>query len=57
MFLTFNMGIGYLLVMEPEAAGEAAGLLTTMGERVVRVGEIVPGGSQLDVRVVLEGPA
>jgi len=57
MFLTFNMGIGYLLVMEPEAAGEAAGLLTTMGERVVRVGEIVPGGSQRDVRVVLEGPA
>lgn len=41
MFLTFNMGIGYLLVVARGAEDEAARLLSEAGEGVIRLGEIV----------------
>jgi phosphoribosylformylglycinamidine cyclo-ligase len=41
MFLTFNMGIGYILVVARGAENEAARLLSEAGEGVVRLGEIV----------------
>jgi phosphoribosylformylglycinamidine cyclo-ligase len=40
---TFNMGIGYLLVVRPEDAGRAAQALTAAGERVFDVGLIRAG--------------
>ena len=51
MFLAFNMGLGYLLVLPESAAAEAAGLLREAGEEAALVGEIGPGSE----RVVLEG--
>ncbi len=42
MFLTFNMGIGYIVVVAAEAAEEAAGLLSETGEQVIHLGEVVP---------------
>jgi len=43
MLRTFNMGLGYLIVVKPDAATAAARLLTEAGERVYQVGEIRPG--------------
>jgi phosphoribosylformylglycinamidine cyclo-ligase len=49
MFRTFNMGVGYVIVARPAAAGDAAGLLRAMAEalgpgvRLHRLGEIVGG--------------
>ena len=40
---TFNMGIGYLLVVRPGDASRAAEALTASGERVFDVGEIRAG--------------
>jgi phosphoribosylformylglycinamidine cyclo-ligase len=40
---TFNMGIGYLLVVRPSDADRAAQALTAGGERVFEVGEIRDG--------------
>jgi len=40
---TFNMGLGYLLVVRAGDADRAAGSLTAAGERVYEVGEIRPG--------------
>ena len=40
---TFNMGLGYLVVVRPEDAGRAAATLREGGERVHEVGEIVAG--------------
>src|ERR1700730_6691721 len=40
---TFNMGIGYLLVVRPGDAGRAAQALTASGERVFDIGEIRAG--------------
>jgi phosphoribosylformylglycinamidine cyclo-ligase len=40
---TFNMGLGYLLVVRPGDAPRAAQLLTAAGERVFDVGEIRAG--------------
>ena len=40
---TFNMGIGYLLVVRPGDAGRAKQALTASGERVFEVGEIRAG--------------
>jgi phosphoribosylformylglycinamidine cyclo-ligase len=53
MFRTFNMGVGFVLVVAATAADEAAALLTEAGETVFRLGEIVPGSE----RVVMEGVA
>jgi phosphoribosylformylglycinamidine cyclo-ligase len=43
MFRTFNMGIGYVVIVAPAAAETAARLLRDGGERVVRLGEVVAG--------------
>ncbi len=40
---TFNMGLGYLLVVRPGDAARAAQTLSAAGERVFDVGEIRPG--------------
>jgi phosphoribosylformylglycinamidine cyclo-ligase len=52
MFLAFNMGLGYLLVVPGAAAERALTLLQAAGEEATVVGEIAPGGE----RVVLDGP-
>ncbi|MDO8477994.1 MAG: phosphoribosylformylglycinamidine cyclo-ligase [Candidatus Rokubacteria bacterium] len=43
MRLTFNMGLGYLLVVRPGDAARAAQALSAAGERVFDVGEIRAG--------------
>ena len=43
MRCTFNMGLGYLLVVRPGDAGRAAQTLSAAGERVFDVGEIRAG--------------
>jgi phosphoribosylformylglycinamidine cyclo-ligase len=40
---TFNMGLGYLLVVRPGDAARAAQTLSAAGERVFDVGEIRAG--------------
>jgi len=40
---TFNMGLGFLLVVSPGDVATATKRLQTAGERVFEVGEIVPG--------------
>lgn len=51
MFRTFNMGIGYVVVVPETAAGQAAAQLRRAGEEVVRLGDIVAGTP----RVTLDG--
>ena len=43
MFRTFNMGIGYVLVVPADRADRVAAALTAAGERVHALGEIVAG--------------
>lgn len=43
MFHTFNMGVGYLLVVPASAAKRTLDLLKVAGEDAFRLGEIVPG--------------
>jgi phosphoribosylformylglycinamidine cyclo-ligase len=43
MFRTFNMGVGYLVIVPPTAAETATRLLREEGEKVARVGEVVAG--------------
>ncbi|MBE0417330.1 MAG: phosphoribosylformylglycinamidine cyclo-ligase [Coriobacteriia bacterium] len=43
MYSTFNMGIGFMLVLDPKDAPAAAAALSEAGERVTEVGEIVEG--------------
>ena len=43
MFRTFNMGVGYLVIVPPTAAETAARLLREEGETVARLGEVVAG--------------
>jgi phosphoribosylformylglycinamidine cyclo-ligase len=43
MFRTFNMGIGYVVIVSSAAAETAARTLRGAGEQVVRIGEIVAG--------------
>ena len=56
MFLTFNMGIGYIVVVAQEAEEAAVRLLTEAGERVVRLGEVASGDGPEAERVTLGGP-
>lgn len=51
MFRTFNMGVGFVLVLPQEAQAQATESLTAAGERVFHLGEVGPGPE----RVVLEG--
>jgi phosphoribosylformylglycinamidine cyclo-ligase len=43
MFRTFNMGIGYVVIVSSAAAETAARTLRGAGEQVARIGEIVAG--------------
>ena len=43
MFRTFNMGVGYAVVVSPEDADRAVSLLKESGEEVYRIGEIREG--------------
>jgi len=43
MFRTFNMGIGYVVIVPVVDADAAARILRTAGETVTRIGEIVAG--------------
>ena len=43
MFQTFNMGVGYVVIVPATTADTAARLLQDAGERVARLGEIVGG--------------
>ena len=43
MFRTFNMGIGYVVIVPAAAAETAARLLRESGEKVARLGEVVAG--------------
>jgi phosphoribosylformylglycinamidine cyclo-ligase len=43
MFRTFNMGIGYVVVVRPDAADSVATRLTAAGEAVAVIGEVVAG--------------
>ncbi|NTW28125.1 MAG: phosphoribosylformylglycinamidine cyclo-ligase [Coriobacteriia bacterium] len=47
---TFNMGIGFALVLEAKHAAKAAALLTECGERVFEIGEIVEGSGKVVYR-------
>ncbi len=43
MFRTFNMGVGYVLVVPVESAERAVGVLVEAGEEAVRLGVVAPG--------------
>lgn len=43
MHRVFNMGIGMVLIVAEELAGDAAAALSDMGEQVYRIGEVRPG--------------
>ena len=51
MFLAFNMGLGFLLVVPKPDAERALALLRKAGEEAALVGEVVPGAE----RVIWEG--
>jgi phosphoribosylformylglycinamidine cyclo-ligase len=52
MYLTFNMGIGMVIVVNSGDADKALNLLRSMGERVFPIGEVI--GRQGEAPVVLE---
>ncbi|MBT3278647.1 MAG: phosphoribosylformylglycinamidine cyclo-ligase [Phycisphaerales bacterium] len=47
MFRVFNMGIGYAVVVSPEAADDALRILNEAGETCYRIGEVVAGDEVL----------
>jgi phosphoribosylformylglycinamidine cyclo-ligase len=49
MFATFNMGIGYVLVIPRSAAAQALSLLADTGEEAMELGEVVPGSTKVTV--------
>ncbi|GGJ09834.1 phosphoribosylformylglycinamidine cyclo-ligase [Alicyclobacillus cellulosilyticus] len=51
----WNLGIGYVLVVDPAAAAAAEARLRAAGETVYRVGEIVPAEPGAAPCVVIEG--
>jgi phosphoribosylformylglycinamidine cyclo-ligase len=52
MFTTFNMGIGIVLVVSPEAETGAIELLNAQGVNAYRIGEIVAGEGEAVVEMV-----
>jgi phosphoribosylformylglycinamidine cyclo-ligase len=50
MFKTFNMGIGYAVVVSPEEAERAKEVLEACGERVYRIGRIEKGERGVEIR-------
>jgi len=49
-YRTFNMGIGFMIVLDPADAPEAAAILRAAGETVSEVGEIVEGSGKVTYR-------
>ena len=49
MFRTFNMGIGYVVVVPKPAVDRATALLAAAGETVFRIGEIVSGERAVEI--------
>lgn len=49
-YKTFNMGIGFMIVLDPADAPEAAALLRAEGENVAEIGEIVDGSGRVTYR-------
>lgn len=49
MFRTFNMGIGYVVIVPAASADTAVRLLRESGEKVTRLGEIVPGERGVEI--------
>jgi phosphoribosylformylglycinamidine cyclo-ligase len=49
MFRTFNMGIGYVVVVRPEAADTVGARLTAAGEEVFVIGEVVAGARGVEL--------
>lgn len=49
MFRVFNMGVGMVVVVRPEAVERAEEILQGCGETVYRIGEVVPGARQVQV--------
>jgi len=47
---TFNMGIGFALILDPAEAPKAAALLREVGETVYEIGEIVEGSGRVVYR-------
>ncbi|MEO2083589.1 MAG: AIR synthase-related protein, partial [Desulfurobacteriaceae bacterium] len=47
MFRTFNMGIGFIVVVSEEEKERAIELLTSKGERVFDIGKVVKGGREV----------
>lgn len=47
MYRTFNMGIGFAIVLDAKVAPEAAAALRAAGERVYEIGEIVAGAGEV----------
>jgi phosphoribosylformylglycinamidine cyclo-ligase len=50
MFRTFNMGIGYVVIVDRDAVDQATAVLTRAGETVYALGEVVAG--ERDVELV-----
>ena len=44
---TFNMGVGYCVIVRPKDAPGAAALLRDAGETVCEIGEIAPGTGEV----------
>ena len=49
MLRTFNMGIGYVVVVSPGDADRAFAVLTQTGETVSRIGEITAGPRGVEI--------
>ncbi len=49
-YKTFNMGIGFMIVLDPADAPDAAATLRAAGETVAEVGEIVTGSGRVTYR-------
>ena len=49
MFRTFNMGIGYVIVVSPLEAERACAMLAQAGETVSRIGEIAAGARGVEI--------
>jgi phosphoribosylformylglycinamidine cyclo-ligase len=49
MLRTFNLGIGYVVVVPPVAAERAIAILIEAGESVSRIGEIAAGARGVEV--------
>lgn len=44
---TFNMGVGMVLIVEPEAVEEVTATLEAAGEKVSKIGTIIPGKGEV----------